>query len=450
MRTMKSKALRTQELSQKKNELSQHIKVCRATIAEKKLYIETTQKEIKRLDEEISVKQNSDKHNKETAKCLRALNTLLLQYENTLKAELESKKASYCNDKDVYEERIASYRATFQSHKEYYLQNPLAQKLLMAQAEKEEIECRLKICDDQITMKQIELDRLTDPKVACCSTEDLPDSVYVQQPTTEQEEQLDVQEKVDCDMSIDLTSLKLDQSRNGQANSEEIPDENPLQDQASDPASQTSCTELWSSPQSDEQSQSAERHFEDQDQIASQLKDNLEQQSTVSYDQEAVEKQSGATGEEPAHSKDRSEEPAVFPSTPSQETNVHSFLAKMTPVSSTSTSPLNLSPSSSPRQGTSETKSPYFLFSSNSNPSTPGFAGFGFEQGSSQEESPFAFTGSLFTEKKTTESKSPGCPEFLFGQPEQSEDFQFDFASESPQAAKKGDSRQDFPFSFNF
>lgn len=63
--------------------------------------------------------------------------------------------------REVYEERIARYRKIFLSNKEYYCQSPLAQKLLSLQAEKEEIECRIKACDDQITRTQTELDRLT-------------------------------------------------------------------------------------------------------------------------------------------------------------------------------------------------------------------------------------------------------------------------------------------------
>lgn len=66
--------------------------------------------------------------------------------------------------REVYEERIISYRKIFQSHKEYYYQNPLAQKLLMLQAEKEATDCRIKICDEQITIKQKELDHLTGKK----------------------------------------------------------------------------------------------------------------------------------------------------------------------------------------------------------------------------------------------------------------------------------------------
>lgn len=67
-------------------------------------------------------------------------------------------------NREVFQERIASYRKIFQEHKEYYLQNPLAEKLLVLKAEKEEIECRIKAWDEQITMKQKELDHLTGDK----------------------------------------------------------------------------------------------------------------------------------------------------------------------------------------------------------------------------------------------------------------------------------------------
>ena len=71
-----------------------------------------------------------------------------------------------CNPtRKAYEEKIASYRKVFQKHKEHYCRNPLAQKLLKLQAEKEEIESRIKGCDDEITMNQEELAHLTGNKL---------------------------------------------------------------------------------------------------------------------------------------------------------------------------------------------------------------------------------------------------------------------------------------------
>lgn len=86
-----------------------------------------------------------------------------------------------CNPtRDVYEERIASYWKIFQSHKEYYCQHPLAQKLLTLQAEKEEIESRLKACDDQITVKQKELKVLTGNKIFISSQYAVVELRYLQ------------------------------------------------------------------------------------------------------------------------------------------------------------------------------------------------------------------------------------------------------------------------------
>ncbi|XP_034042429.1 protein SIX6OS1-like [Thalassophryne amazonica] len=185
--------LQTRFLAQKKNELNQEIKVCRDDIAENRSYNETTQKNIKKLDDEIKVLQNAVKQKKEDAKSVKVTNSLLLQYEQTLKAELDKRKESYNHDMREYEERIASCRKTFQEHKEYYTQNPLAQKLLMTQAEKEEIESRIKVCDDQITMKQQELDKLKGQAAISNSTDKEPDSVSSQQPVNEPMQQFDNQ-----------------------------------------------------------------------------------------------------------------------------------------------------------------------------------------------------------------------------------------------------------------
>ncbi|XP_037646118.1 protein SIX6OS1 [Sebastes umbrosus] len=445
-------ALQTRELSLKKNEINQQIKVCRDDTAERRTYIETLQRNIKKLEEEIRVKQNTGMHNKANAKSMKTTNSLLLQYEQTLKVELESRKASYNHDMEVYEERITSYRETFQSHKEYYYQNPLAQKLLALQAEKEEIECRIKGCDDQITMKQKELDSLTGPAVDSTSTMKLSDSVLGQQPMAEPEKQLDPQTDEESNSSIDISSLHLNQTKNGyktsgEANTEEMTVENTV----CSPSPDEESNELRSCHPLDEQRRHDEMDTEEQDHESGQQDQVL--QSTVSGAEEAVEsevEEEVAIDEEQAQSEEDNEGLAAFQSS-SQETYPQSSPAKMTSVASTPTFPFNLSPASSPHEGTFDTKSPAFLFSLNSDPSTPGFSGFGFDVGSSHdEESSFAFASSFFNEKKTTESKSSTCPEFLFGQPEQSEDFQFAFTSKSPQTSNKDNTRDEFPFSFNF
>lgn len=63
--------------------------------------------------------------------------------------------------REVLEEKYTSCKNTFQSHKEYYCQHPLALKLLALQTEKEEIEKRIKAYDGEITIKEKELTHLT-------------------------------------------------------------------------------------------------------------------------------------------------------------------------------------------------------------------------------------------------------------------------------------------------
>ncbi|XP_061579651.1 protein SIX6OS1 [Cololabis saira] len=157
-----------------------------------------------------------------------------------------------------------------------------------------------------------------------------------------------------------------------------------------------------------------------------------------------------AQHEEEAAAEEDNQRGTTFSQPLSQESNPHSVAGKTIAVPSTPTFSFSFSPSSSPYQGTPGTKSPAFLFSLNSNVSTPGFTGFGFDANSSQEEdSSFAFASSLFHEKKATEKPS-SCPEFLFGQTEPNEDFSFPFTAKSPHSGGKENTKDDLPFSFNF
>ncbi|KAK2839694.1 hypothetical protein Q5P01_013434 [Channa striata] len=437
-------ALQTRELTHEKNELNKQIKVCKADIAERKSYIESMEEKIKKLEEEIRVKQDIVIHNKENAKSMKATNSLLLQYEQTLKAELNSRQASYNHDMEVSEERIASYRKILQSHKECYYQNPLAQKLLMLQAEKEEIECRIKAVDEQVTIKQKELDRVTDPAANCSSAETLIESISGQQPITELEKQLDPLIVESSDLSNSF--LHLSQTKNGhtvsvKANEGDILEEKRVQnnktfsnysEEASSELEKTRSEEMYTSEQ--------EKKTKAQDQV-------LELVTPASEINEPVEdkvEERVILDENQAPNNEDNEGLTGFP----QSTNPSSP-AKITAASSNPTFPFNFSPASSPHQGTSVRKSPTFLFSLISDPSTPSFSGF--DVGSSQnEDTSFTFHSSFFSDKKAAVSKVLNSPGFLFDQSDQSEDFQFDFTSKSPQATKKDNNRDEFPFSLNF
>ncbi|KAK2906168.1 protein SIX6OS1 [Channa argus] len=449
-------AFQTRELTHKKNELHKQMKVCKADIAESRSCIESFHKKIKNLEEEIRVKQSIVIHNKENAKSMKGTNSLLLQYEQTLKAELESRQASYNNEMEVSEERIASYRKTFQSHEECYYQNPLAQKLLKLQAEKETIECRIKVCDEQIIIKQKELDLLTDPAANCSSPETLPDSISGQQLITEPEKQLDPQIVESRDLSI--SSLHLSQTKNGhkvsvKENVGDVHEEKMVQDKITCTYySEEANSELRSYEQLVEQSLSDEMYTSEQEKKTKAQDQVMELQTTGSEIKQPVEddvEESVTIGENQAKNQEDNEGPTGFPPS-SQDTN-QSPPAKITAASSNPTFPFNFSPASSPHEGTSDRKSPTFLFSLNSDPSTPNFSGFAFDVGSSQDEdSSFTFPSSFFSDKKVAVSKSLNRPGFLFDQSEQREDFQFSFTSKSTHATKKDNNRDDFPFSFNF
>ncbi|PWA31496.1 hypothetical protein CCH79_00002869 [Gambusia affinis] len=466
-------AVKTREASQKKNGIQKQIKECRALITEKRSYTEAIQGYIKNLEEEIRVKQSTVTKNKEKAKSMKVTNSLLLQYEQTLKTELESRKSNYDHDQKVYEERLASYLQTLQSYKERYFQNPIAQKLLQLQAEIEKIESRIKHCDDCMMMKKKELEHFTGERHT----------------TEEQSEQT----KEDCsiDMScIDLNQAASDHEPAAEVNTEEMSEENELPDPTSCfTTSDKSNEELWSLQLSDdviiedhhqivvlfsESGPPEEMHSEAEEPEISQEEQKMDgwmkgckSMNVMQGNQEldAKSKGEGETGTDQQVQiptlpeevqKDNSQDEASdaedyqeanrFPQT-SQEANLQALSSAETAVFSTPTFAFN--PTSSPRQGTPDSKSSAFVLNLNSNVSTPGFPGFGFDVGPSQEEeSSFAFSGSFFNDKKATDAKSSSTTEFLFDQPEQSEDFQFAFTSKSPQSSKKN-SKDEFPLPIN-
>ncbi|XP_062390902.1 uncharacterized protein LOC134078774 isoform X2 [Sardina pilchardus] len=143
-------ALQTRELSVKKDDLQMHIQVCRANIQQKKIYVEENKKRIGKLDEQITEKQRTVQHYKESTKGLKRTHSLLLQYERVLESELERRQENCNRDTKMYQERVESYKAVLKKHREQYHQHPLAQKLLQIQAENEEIERRIRACEDRL------------------------------------------------------------------------------------------------------------------------------------------------------------------------------------------------------------------------------------------------------------------------------------------------------------
>ncbi|XP_024142210.1 protein SIX6OS1 [Oryzias melastigma] len=437
----------SRELSQQKNTICQQIQVFRADIAEKKSYYETMCGNLKKLEEEVRVKQGTLTQTKENAKSMKETASFLLQHEQTLRAELESRKSSYNHDQEIYEERISDCTKKFKSYEDGYFQNPLAQKLLKLQAENEEIECRIVACDDQITMKEKELEFLTRPPVNSVSSGKTAES--------QEQEQEEAESKEGGDPSLDVSSLCINQKTTDQtedSNAEMIDQQEKAQNSPTCHSPEEKADNpLWSDDVHD--TSDPVRSPKSIQPVENDMNSKAEEEEAPQQDEEDPASDSQNEMENQA-AEDEEDPPcdegdlAVFPQASPAESNLQAFPENIAHAPPTPTFAFHFSPTRSPCQGAAETKSPAFLFSVNSNPSTPGFSGFGFDS-SQDEESSFPFSASFFNEKKTPE-KDSSCQKFLFEQPEQSGDFQFAFPDKSPQPASKDAMGDDFSFSFNF
>ncbi|XP_027006724.2 uncharacterized protein LOC113645388 isoform X1 [Tachysurus fulvidraco] len=423
-------ALETQELAQKKSGLTQQIQICKADIQEKKKCIEETQKTIKKLEEDIQQKQNTFKCYKENVKSLCGTRDLLLQYEKMLEAELERREESYNQDMKMFQERMENYWKIYQQHKEEYLQNPLATKLLKIQAENEEIERRIRAKDEEIIAKEKELKALQEDNVTCDSVQK---HVEQQAPPSESDTQLEgvlaspqdpqaqgtKTEQEDVQIEMDEKALENNQAQTDggdESNSSEVG---------------VIGSTIWAvSEIRDEGADQNEKEHTDEVDMnlnTSCVSDTLEDVMQAEEQQESAE----ATVEEGGNKG-----AVCLPSSP-----IH-MRALDTPTFSL------ISPNTAQgHQNGGET--PTFLFSMNSGPNTPTFSGFDLEVGPSQhEESPFTFSSSYFN-KKTPETKLPG---FLFDDSDShtEEEFAFSFSSKSPHPKESLGTGDTFPFSFSF
>ncbi|XP_061698306.1 uncharacterized protein LOC133512571 isoform X2 [Syngnathoides biaculeatus] len=412
------------ELFQKKNDLDREVEVCKADIAEKRTCIETTRAHIKALEEDADVKRNNLKHNQAVAKSMKVTQGLLQQYNHTLKGELESVKASYISDKEVFEEKIASYKKLFQEH-----QKPLAHKL---QALND---------DTESPIVAVEAKRgggayVTESGAPCSSLEKGPESDLHRQSTTTAAMEMETSRVTESTSHV--SAVNVTETNRCLSGPQTSGDGNP---EGMDAQSEAQESFFFSADErrSNEQHVRAEVHRRP-DEMSSEDEGDKEigplsqgKQSAASEEEESARGQmeEGAPAEE-------EEEPAP---------HEHVAQPQSSAVPRTPTFQLSFSPAESPLQGLSDTKSPAFRFSLNSNPSTPGFSSFLFDAVSSNDEPlSFPFSSSFFTDKKNEESKS-GDLDFLFNQLE-SDDFQFPFTAENP--ADNMDNTADLPFSFNF
>ncbi|XP_053353436.1 protein SIX6OS1 [Clarias gariepinus] len=433
-------ALETRELAQNKDDLTREIQNFKADIEEKKKCVDETHKSIKTLEQDIQQKQNTVKCYKENVKSLRGASDLLLQYEKMLEAELERRQESYNQDMQVFQERMENYWKIFRQHKEEYLQNPLATKLLKIQDENEEIERRIRAKEEEIIAKEKELKALHE-------NHDMCDSV---QKHVKLNEQRASPPESDSQSGVNVTSHQDPQpqvTKTEQENLQIEMDEKALEndhDQA-DGVDESNLSEVgvigstvWAESEiSREQSQEVDQNEQEH---TAEVDMNMKTPCESNAVEEMIEAEEQQESEEASVEKSGNEGEACPRLSPMQ------MRALDMPTFSL------ISPSTSQGQQLSG-EPPVFDFSAISGPNTPTFSGFdcSFEVGPSQhEESPFTFSSSYFS-KKSPEAKMAG---FLFDESEicPEEEFAFSFSSKSPQEQQSGSggTGDAFPFSFNF
>ncbi|XP_037136502.1 uncharacterized protein LOC119139689 isoform X2 [Syngnathus acus] len=415
-------------LSQEKNVLDREVEVLKANIAERRDYIETTRTHIKKLEEDADVKHNTLKHNKTIGKGLNVTQCLLQQYERTVRAELESAKASYVNEKAVFKEKITKCRKQFQDHQKSFRQRFQAQ---------DDTKSPIVVSQDDVPVKPKEGGGayVNDSGVPRSFSEKGPDSDPHLQPTTEAD--MEMEGSPVKDSMVVITAYDKQRHLTGPENSEnteEMDAQSQAWESSSSGADETRGNEQHVRAKAHQGPDKMPREEEDDQEVKV-----LRQLSVVPEEEEAAQAQMEEGG--PAQEEERApqEHGAPLPQH-CQQTQAQSFTVPGTPTFN-----FNFSPIRSPVAGPSGSKSPASMFSLSSAPSTLGYSGFGFDGVSSHDEDlSFVFSSS----EKNQKTKSDGL-DFLFNQPEQSDDFQFTFPAESS-ADNKENSSSDFPFSFKF
>ncbi|XP_055071315.2 uncharacterized protein [Misgurnus anguillicaudatus] len=435
--------IETQELAQRKDDIKHQIQILESSIQEKKDYIDTTQKTIKKLDEEINQKQDTVKFIKENTKNLQQTGNLMLQYEKTLESELEKRQDSYNQDMKIFQERMESYRDVFQQYKDSYCLNPEAQKLLQIQAENEKIEKRIRETESQIVEKERELTAALGVNDPIVSTSDGADSNHSNSKCPESETlQTDNNEslgELDCHQDPEMQRPTEETDDRGMIVAE-FSEEKDRQDMSE---SDTEMFNYTSWPKSDSvEDQINQEGVQKQSEKGNEPEENMKSscvETLEGNDEEDVGKTKVGALEETASK-------GVICPPPSP--------ARMKALLTTPTFSINNSPYCSPEQpDISESKSPAFVFAAISAPNTPRL-GCDFGMGSTEEASPFTFTSSYFSDKKSPGS-GPKFSGFLFDEGEsRQEEFSFSFSNDNTQQSSSTQPTtgpdDSFPFTFSF
>ncbi|XP_043086543.1 uncharacterized protein LOC122333105 [Puntigrus tetrazona] len=332
----------------------------------------------------------------------------------------------------IFQERAESYGTVFQQYKDRYCQNSLAQKLLKIQAGNEEIERRIRATEEQILEKEKELiAALGEDEPAT----DAPDSTHEDNDALQTEKRESFDEPI-----MQRTEGHSDEHMVAGDPSEEN------KDKTAESESQTdgSCHGFWTKtePGGDRMQEGDQKQSDEINEMEGNMNASCASELMVEMPEEEEDRLEVTAAD--AQEDTANEDGICPPPSPARR--------KATPT--TPIFSLNNSPSSSPeRREISDTKSPAFVFSMNCGPNTPAFSKLGCDF-ATEEASPFTFTSSYFSDKKSPGS-APKFSGFLFDEAEsRQEEFSFSFGTASPRQSSStldtASSADPFPFSFSF
>nr|XP_023658232.1 uncharacterized protein LOC111838967 isoform X1 [Paramormyrops kingsleyae] len=424
--------LQLQKLCLKKNEMQQQIHIYQEKNAEKREQMDRTKQSTEKLEKELCHGQKLVMHYKDSIKSLRGTNSLLLQFRCALQEELQNREENYTQDMRMYDTRTETYTKVFEQHKTQYCQSLPALKLLKMQEEKEQIELRKPALEEKIASKERELQTLHgcipfSPLSNTASENGNEEQTSPQKSAEQAEKTLEKNQREGSGNCFVLKGIEI-VGKTGRSSEEDDVRKIRRNYKEEFTGNEVVAPPSTMSPNSN-------------------LMETGGLQGCEEVQIEDVKTGAGEMGkqvarEQAAHTAEEGEQRDSYLRTP-----------RMKAVSSTPTFSLSGNPSQSPHGEASV--SPGFMFAAHSVPDTPSFSGFDctFHVESTEEDIPFYFSSSCFTDKKLSACKSTG---FLFEQvgsrSEDEHDFPFSSGSPSQGAASPalGRMEDNIPFSFTF
>ncbi|XP_048825247.1 uncharacterized protein LOC125752047 isoform X2 [Brienomyrus brachyistius] len=414
--------LQLQKLHLKKNEMQQQIHIYQEKNAEKRDQMDRTKQSIEKIEKEFCHRQKSVMHYKDNIK------------RCALQEELQNREENYTQDMRMYDTRTETYRKVFEQQKSQYCQSLPALKLLKMQEEKEHIELRKPALEEKIAAKERELQTLHgsipfSPLSNTASENGNEEQTSPQKFAQQAEKTLEKNQREGSGNCLVLKGTEI-VGKTGRSSEED--DVRKMQKNYKE---ESTGNEVVAPPST----MSPNSNLMDTGTGGLQGCEEV-QREDIKTGADEMAKQ--VAREQAAHTAEEGEQ---------RDTYLRMPPPRMKGVSSTP----SFSLSGSPSQSSHASASPSFMFAAHSVPDTPTFSGFDctFHVEPTEEDIPFYFSSSCFTDKKPSACKSTG---FLFEQvgsrSEDEHDFPFSSGSPSQGAVSPalGMMEDNIPFSFTF